>query len=61
MAFFKKKEEGPHIRSILEDANRLAMEICEEICPDTVFRNKYKVELILRQYLMELDETRNNR
>jgi hypothetical protein len=46
--------DRPNPRSVMEDANSLAIEICQELFPDDWLRHKWKVELILRQYLQEL-------
>jgi hypothetical protein len=46
--------DDPHSRSIVEDANSLAIEISQELRPEDWLMHKWKVELILRQYLQEL-------
>jgi hypothetical protein len=53
--------DDPHSRSIVEDANSLAIEISQELRPEDWLMHKWKVELILRQYLQELvREARND-
>ena len=43
-------------RSFVEDANKLAIEICKEVCGENWIRQKYKVEYILRGYFAELEK-----